>query len=242
MLDQYGPQPERQSPSGRTGPVGHASGGGEPMCRPCRVASPGAGARQRAPHGPQGDRRRLRARSPGSIPRTAVSPEPGCSWPRRPRPRRPRPAASSPRGSGCRSAAGPGVRSPCSWMPPPRRRPVRGPSSRRVPAGTRTGRPPTPPPAPGTSTPSPSRRRAPAGIDRPLSAAVRADRIHPVEQWYGDAVHITVGADPPVFAGKIATRGVLSGGRGFAELVLPDADHSRGVTSSVPGTTGTSCT
>ncbi|MEU2245031.1 hypothetical protein ABZ572_37240 [Streptomyces sp. NPDC018338] len=41
---------------------------------------------------------------------------------------------------------------------------------------------------------------------------------------YGDAVHITVGADLLVFAGKIMTRGVLSDGRGFAEFVLPDAD------------------
>ncbi|MFJ9574762.1 hypothetical protein ACIRQF_00020 [Streptomyces sp. NPDC101191] len=41
---------------------------------------------------------------------------------------------------------------------------------------------------------------------------------------YGDAVHITVGADLLVFAGKIMTRGTLSDGRGFAELVLPDAD------------------
>lgn len=41
---------------------------------------------------------------------------------------------------------------------------------------------------------------------------------------HGDAVHVTVGADLLVFAGKIMTRGVLSDGRGFAEIVLPDAD------------------
>ncbi|MFC9706073.1 hypothetical protein ACFTWD_35910 [Streptomyces sp. NPDC056943] len=41
---------------------------------------------------------------------------------------------------------------------------------------------------------------------------------------YGDAVHITVGTDLLIFARKIMTRGILSGGRGFAELVLPDAD------------------
>ncbi len=41
---------------------------------------------------------------------------------------------------------------------------------------------------------------------------------------YGDAVHITTSTDTLVFAGKIMTRGVLSDGRGFAELVLPDAD------------------
>ncbi|WP_435191755.1 hypothetical protein [Streptomyces sp. bgisy126] len=40
----------------------------------------------------------------------------------------------------------------------------------------------------------------------------------------GDAVHITAGADLLIFAGEIMTRGILSGGHGFAELVLPDAD------------------
>ncbi|MFF5282459.1 hypothetical protein [Streptomyces sp. NPDC013171] len=41
---------------------------------------------------------------------------------------------------------------------------------------------------------------------------------------HGDAVHITIGNDLLVFAGKISTQGILRDGRGYAELVLPDAD------------------
>ncbi|MFE1546542.1 hypothetical protein [Streptomyces sp. NPDC058718] len=41
---------------------------------------------------------------------------------------------------------------------------------------------------------------------------------------HGDAAHITVDTDLLAFAGKIMTRGILSDGYGFAELVLPDVD------------------